>query len=79
MSKEPERPWEDRVKQAGERAQEELRRVLHFIDDEVVPEVRRNGSSALRVAADQLQKLADHLDTARQAEHGSGPDDKPGA
>jgi hypothetical protein len=61
-STEPKRPWEDRVKEAGERAQEELRRVLEYIDKDVVPEVRRSGSAALRSAAERMQKLAQHLD-----------------
>jgi hypothetical protein len=73
----PKRPWEERVTEAGARlrdeVQEELRRVVRFIDDEVVPEVRRNGSSALRAAAIRLQKLAQQMDE-KQA---SDPDTKP--
>jgi len=62
----PKRPWEERISDAGARlrdeVQDELRRVVRFIDDEVVPEVRRNSSSALRAAAIRLQKLAQHMD-----------------
>ena len=44
--------------EAAARAEEEVRRVVTYINDEVVPEVRRNGSQALRIAAVELQKLA---------------------
>ena len=36
--------------------------MARYIDDEVVPDVRRNGSTALRAAADRLAKLAQYLD-----------------
>ena len=67
----PKRPWEERVTAAGTRLRdefgEELKRVVNFIDTEVVPEVRRNGSSALRAAAERLQQLAQHMDEKKAA------------
>ena len=63
-------PLEERLRDAGTRLgnqiEDELRRAVRFIDEEVVPEVRRNGSSALRLAADRLRSLAAHLDDERQ-------------
>ncbi len=59
------RPWEQRVNQAGGRIEEEVRRVVTYINDKVVPEVRDNGSDALRAAAKELQKLADYMDSRR--------------
>jgi hypothetical protein len=44
------------------RVEEEVRKVITYLNDEVVPEVRRNSSQALRIAAEQLGKLAEHLD-----------------
>jgi hypothetical protein len=41
--------------------------VVTYINDEVVPEVRHNGSQALRFAAAELQKLAQHMDERRDA------------
>ena len=41
--------------------------MVNFIDTEVVPEVRRNGSSALRAAAERLQQLAQHMDEKKAA------------
>ena len=47
------------------KAEEELKKVITYLNDEVVPQVRQNSSQALRVAADQLTKLAEHLDRRR--------------
>jgi len=67
------KPLEDRLRDAARRAEEDLRRFVHYLDEEVVPEVRRNGSTALRAAAAHLQKLADTMDDARKDKTTSGP------
>ncbi len=67
---EPQRPLEGRLKEAGERIEEELRKAVKYIDEEVVPEVRRNGSAALRIAADKLRTLAEHMDDERRRSEG---------
>jgi hypothetical protein len=73
----PKRPWEERVSEAGARlrdeVQDEIRRVVRFLDDEVVPEVRRNGSSALRAAASRLQKLAQQMDDKQASDAETKP------
>lgn len=46
----------------GERLEDDVRRVITFLNDRVVPEVRQNSSVALRAAADQLNRLAEHLE-----------------
>jgi hypothetical protein len=61
-SEEPKRPWEQQLREAASRVEEDLRGVVKYINDEVVPDVRRNGSEALRAAAAELQKLARHMD-----------------
>lgn len=50
---------------AGDRIEEDVKRVIAYLNDQVVPEVRQNGSKALRIAAGQLSRLADHLDRTR--------------
>lgn len=62
MSEAPKRPWEQRLHEASSRMEEELRGIIQYINDEVVPDVRRNGSDALRAAAAELQKLAKKMD-----------------
>ena len=54
--------WEQKLHEAGARVEEDLRRVVTYINDEVVPDVRRNGSAALRAAAVELHKLAQRMD-----------------
>lgn len=44
------------------RVEEEVRKVIAYLNDEVVPKVRQNSSEALRIAAEQLQKLADSME-----------------
>lgn len=40
----------------------EVRRVITYLNDEVVPQVRRNSSEALKIASVHLAKLAEALD-----------------
>ncbi|MGA8108352.1 MAG: hypothetical protein WBD46_18415 [Acidobacteriaceae bacterium] len=56
---------DERLGGAGDRIEEDVKRVIAYLNDRVVPEVRDNGSKALRIAAGQLTRLADHLDRAR--------------
>jgi hypothetical protein len=65
-TEEPKRPWEQRLHEAGTRVEDDLRRVIQYINDEVVPDVRRNGSQALRAAAVEMQKLAQRMDERAQ-------------
>ncbi len=60
------KPWEDRLREAGSQLEDELRRAIRYLDEEVVPEVRRTGSTALRTASDELRKLAERLDDERR-------------
>jgi hypothetical protein len=73
MPNEEPKAWEQQLREAATRAEEELRRVVTFINDEVVPEVRRNGSHALRAAAAEMQKLAQKMDDRRAAAAGQAP------
>ena len=52
----------------GPRIEDEVKRVIGYLNDQVVPQVRQNSSSALRAAAEQLARLADHLDQRRTAD-----------
>jgi hypothetical protein len=69
------RKIDETVNKAVPRVEEELKKVITYLNDEVVPRVRENSSKGLRVAADQLTKLAEHLDraaAARQNPQGPG-------
>jgi hypothetical protein len=70
---------DQRLHDAAQRAEQEIRSFIRYLDDEVVPEVRRNSSTALRAASVQLQKLADSMDTARsRAAQDAGKQPTPG-
>lgn len=74
MSSAPnQKPLEQRLQEAARRAEEELRRFVNYLDTDVVPEVRRNSSTALRAAASRLQKLADNMDDARNDKNSRTP------
>lgn len=54
------------------RVEDEVKRVIAYLNDQVVPQVRQNSSSALRAAAEQLGKLAEYLE---QQQHHPRPDE----
>ena len=58
------RKVDETVSKAVPRIEEDLKKVIAFLNDEVVPKVRENSSKGLRVAAEQLSRLAEHLDRA---------------
>jgi regulator of sigma D len=59
---------DERFNQVKPRVEEELKKVIDYLNDQVVPQLRQDSSHALRAAADQLRKLAEQLDDR----HGSG-------
>jgi hypothetical protein len=61
-TEDPKRPWEQQVREAAMHLEEDLRRFAGYVNDEIVPDIRRNGSEALRAAAAELHKLAVRMD-----------------
>jgi hypothetical protein len=59
------RKIDERFAKDGPRVEEEIKKVIAYLNDEVVPQVRQNSSQALRVAAEHLTRLAEHLDKRR--------------
>lgn len=56
------RKVEEKFNQTKPRVEEELKKVIAYLNDEVVPNVRENSSKALKIAAEQLTKLAERID-----------------
>ena len=73
MASEERERWERQLREAAAHVEEDVRRVVTYINDEVVPDIRKNGSQALRCAAAELQKLAQHMDERRDAAAGQAP------
>ena len=59
------KPLQEQLNEAGQQIEQELKRVIRFIDEKVVPEVREQSSTALRDASQRLAKLAEHLDSSK--------------
>ena len=58
----PKQPWEQQLRDAVAHLEKDVRNVAKYINDEIVPEVRKNGSEALRAAAAELHRLAQKMD-----------------
>jgi BMFP domain-containing protein YqiC len=53
---------DERFNQALPRVEEEVKKVIAYLNDQVVPRLRQDSSHALHAAADRLRKLAEQLD-----------------
>lgn len=51
----------------SDKLEDDVKRVITYLNEKVVPEVRENSSKALRIAVEQLSRLADHLERTRRA------------
>jgi hypothetical protein len=56
------RKVDEKVTRAMPRIEEEVKKVIAYLNNEVVPGVRQNSSKVLRSAAEELARLADNLD-----------------
>jgi hypothetical protein len=56
------RKIDERFADGAPRVEEEIKKVITYLNDEVVPQVRQHSSQALRIAAEHLARLAEHLD-----------------
>ncbi len=55
-----------KIDEAASQVETELKRIVKHLNDEVVPKIRTHGSQALRVAAEQLSRLADTMDDKKK-------------
>lgn len=53
---------------AGRRMDEEIEKLITYLNDEVVPSVRKHSTKGMRIAADKLTALADYMDQKRTPE-----------
>jgi hypothetical protein len=56
------RKVDERVNDFAPRVEEEVKKMIAYLNDEVVPKVRQNSSETMRAAAVQLRRLADFLE-----------------
>lgn len=65
----PNSPLEDfarRVGTMGGKAEVEIRRIIAYLNDEVVPGIRKQSFTAMRRAGEQLTRLADELEKGKR-------------
>jgi hypothetical protein len=51
--------------EAAQKLEQEKEKVINYLNKEVVPAIRTHSTKALRVAAEQLNKLAEYMDKSR--------------
>lgn len=71
------RPWEERLHEAGTRMEEDVREFIRYFNDEIVPDLRKNGSEALRAAAQELNRIAQRMDERAGRTASGSPKDTP--
>lgn len=69
--------WEQKLRDAGARVEEEVRQALEYVQDEVVPEVSRSGAEALKALAKELHTLAEKLEKHVGGSAGAPPPPPP--
>jgi hypothetical protein len=60
------RKVDEGISDAARKLQQESDRMIAYLNDEVVPAIRRGSSRALRTAAEQLSRLAEYMDRNRR-------------
>jgi len=59
-----------RFEDMGRRLDEEVEKMIAYLNDEVVPQVRNHSSRALRIAAEKLSRFADYMDQSQAGVRG---------
>lgn len=62
MTNESDRKSRTSFEDMGRKMDDEVEKLISYINDEVVPQVRQHSSRALRVAADKLARFADYME-----------------
>ena len=60
-----------RIEEAVELIEMELRHAIRYVNDAVIPQVRKESIGAMRMAADTLHNLADRFERQANAEAAS--------
>lgn len=55
-----------KLEEAARRIEQETEKLIRYLNDEVVPEVREHSSRGLRKASKELAKFADYLEESKK-------------
>lgn len=58
--------WNQKVAGATETAEREVKELISYMNEEVVPAIRSHSTDALRIASEKLSRLADYLDQQKK-------------
>jgi hypothetical protein len=58
-----------RIEEAVELIEMELRHTVAYVNDAVIPQVRKESISALRTVSEKLREMADHFEKSKDAGH----------
>jgi hypothetical protein len=58
-----------KLEEAARRLEQETEKFIHYLNEEVVPEVREHSSRGLRRASQELAKFADYLEETQKKRH----------
>jgi hypothetical protein len=59
------------IGEASNRVEQESERLVSYVNDQLVPAIRGESTSALRKAAEKLKVFADYLDDQKRKQKGS--------
>jgi hypothetical protein len=59
---------DQRFNQGAPRIEDELKKLIAYLNDQLVPQLRQESAQALHSAAEKLRKLAEQLDDRNGAE-----------
>jgi hypothetical protein len=59
------RKLDEEFSEAADKFERETEKVITYLNEEVVPAIRSQSSKALRTAAEQLSRLAEHMEKNR--------------
>jgi hypothetical protein len=65
MPENNQKPLSEQLREVGTQIEQELKRAIQIVEEQVVPEVREKSAVALRDASQRLSKLAEHLDSLK--------------
>ena len=55
-----------KLEEAARRLEQETEKIIRYLNDDVVPEVREHSSRGLRKASKELEKFADYLEETKK-------------
>jgi len=65
MPENNQKPLSEQLKEVGAQIEQDLKRAIQIVEEQVVPEVREKSAVALRDASQRLAKLAEQLESLK--------------